>query len=257
MTQELTVYQFGKYPQDIQIIEGKEWWSVTDACRILGHKNSRKAIKSIPSVHVTKVTGRSKDGYKRARLYVDEYGLNQLISQSRTDQALAYKEWAFGTVLPTIRKTGSYSVAPVVSQYDGGFIEALDRNTAMVGKVLDKVISLESRVSAIESNQSWHQEMIVKTTTTVQSKSRERRTGPAATRAEIVDRVEYWAKGFLHESYDEAWRILYHNYKEIYGVDFRSIQRHRNLKHTIDAVQEEGLLDHFLEFVKEYINKWR
>ena len=253
MTQELTVYQFGKYPQDIQIIEGKEWWSVTDACRILGHKNSRKAIKSIPSVHVTKVTGRSKDGYKRARLYVDEYGLNQLISQSRTDQALAYKEWAFGTVLPTIRKTGSYSVAPV----DNSLAPMLEQIVGTLANVVSQQGQILNRLTALESNQSWNQEMIVKTTTTVQSKSRERRTGPAATRAEIVDRVEYWAKGFLHESYDEAWRILYHNYKEIYGVDFRSIQRHRNLKHTIDAVQEEGLLDHFLEFVKEYINKWR
>ncbi|DBA84382.1 TPA: hypothetical protein ACH3X2_006213 [Trebouxia sp. C0005] len=56
----------------------------------------------------------------RAR-YVNEPGLYRLIGRSTMDKAEAFQDWVYEVVLPSIRKTGSYSVqaaAPPAKQGD-------------------------------------------------------------------------------------------------------------------------------------------
>ena len=53
--------------------------------------------------------------------WVSEPGLYDLASSSKLPAARAFRKWVFGEVLPSIRKTGSYSVqsvAPAAKQTD-------------------------------------------------------------------------------------------------------------------------------------------
>ena len=71
----------------------------------------------------------------RAR-YVNEPGLYRLIARSTMDKAECFQDWVYEKVLPSIRKTGSYSVqpfAPAANQNDGW----LDKR--LKGKELMKV----------------------------------------------------------------------------------------------------------------------
>ena len=45
--------------------------------------------------------------------WISESGLFELASSSKLPAARAFRKWVFGEVLPSIRKTGSYSVQPV------------------------------------------------------------------------------------------------------------------------------------------------
>ena len=110
---------------DIRMVqdENKEVWFVADdVCKVLGYKNTKAAI----AAHCDKVTD-SKDmvegetelckkitvdtkGGKQAMIAINEPDLYRLIMRSRMPDAVRFERWVVEDVLPTIRKTGKYTV---------------------------------------------------------------------------------------------------------------------------------------------------
>ena len=92
-----------------------------DITRALGYANGRDAIaKHVDTPDVAKrdigvVTGKKADGTDAVQMvsttFVNESGLYALIFGSKLDTARQFKHWVTSEVLPSIRKTGSYSVA--------------------------------------------------------------------------------------------------------------------------------------------------
>jgi prophage antirepressor-like protein len=87
-------------------------WIADDICNALGLGNTSQALsrlkpneRSIISDDTDLLTGSSL-------LTVNETGLYRLIFGSRKSAAERMKDWVFSVVLPSIRKTGSYSIAP-------------------------------------------------------------------------------------------------------------------------------------------------
>ena len=69
----------------------------------------------------------------RAR-YVNEPGLYRLIAKSKMDNAECFEDWVYEQVLPSIRKTGSYSVqpaTPAAKQGDGWLDKRLEGKELM------------------------------------------------------------------------------------------------------------------------------
>lgn len=103
--------------------ENKEVWFVADdVCKVLGYKNTAKAVAD----HCGKVAD-SKDlvegetelckkitvdtkGGKQAMIAINEPDLYRLIMRSRMPDARKFEKWVVEDVLPTIRKTGKYTV---------------------------------------------------------------------------------------------------------------------------------------------------
>lgn len=73
---------------------------------------------------------------------VNESGLYSLILGSRKASAKRFKKWVTAEVLPSIRKTGSYGVDPMLALNDPAMLRGLLANYS------EKVIALESRISA-------------------------------------------------------------------------------------------------------------
>ena len=96
------------------IIGGEIWFVVADVCRALEMSNPRKAVSDLPEdekMTVTNSYGHSgKRGGAQKFNLVNEPGLYRLIFRSRKPEAEKFKRWVFHEVLPSIRKTGKYSV---------------------------------------------------------------------------------------------------------------------------------------------------
>ena len=104
------------------IINDSVWFLANDVCDILGYSNPRKAIsdhcksKGIAKhdtpilCDVTKRDVTSKARKSQLMTYIDEPNLYRLTTKSKMPNAEKFEEWVFEEVLPTIRKTGSYSV---------------------------------------------------------------------------------------------------------------------------------------------------
>lgn len=102
--------EFGKIRSVMK--NGQIWFVSKDICDALGYSAGRNAI----SAHVAeddKLTHRiSASGQMREVTIINESGLYALIFGSKLDKAIKFKHWVTSEVLPSIRKTGSYSVKP-------------------------------------------------------------------------------------------------------------------------------------------------
>lgn len=104
------------------IIDNYVWFLANDVCAILGYSNPRKAIsdhckakgvtkRDTPTkCDVTNRYGTSTARKSQEMTYIDEPNLYRLTTKSKMPNAEKFEEWVFEIVLPTIRKTGSYSV---------------------------------------------------------------------------------------------------------------------------------------------------
>jgi len=103
--------------------DNKETWFVADdVCKILGYKNTAKAIadhcgKVIDSKYIDeshclakKTTVKDVNGQTRAMIAINEPDLYRLIIRSRMPDARKFEHWVMEDVLPSIRKTGKYAV---------------------------------------------------------------------------------------------------------------------------------------------------
>jgi prophage antirepressor-like protein len=63
-----------------------------------------------PRAYNTKLTPNEKN-----TIFISEFGLYQLIMKSRKEEAVKFQDFVYEKVLPSLRKTGTFSIAPKVS----------------------------------------------------------------------------------------------------------------------------------------------
>lgn len=98
--------------QNVRMVEkdGEPWFVASDICKILGIKTA--AYQRLDDDEKGWVSIPTPGGSQKMRA-VNEFGLNDLILRSRKPEAKPLIRWVTHEVLPSIRKTGSYSVQPV------------------------------------------------------------------------------------------------------------------------------------------------
>ena len=90
--------------------EGEPLFCAKDICAILGYINPRDAIKKhVPEDDVAIRDVSTISGIKPTK-FVNESGLYALIFGSKLESAKEFKRWVTSEVLPSIRKTGSYTI---------------------------------------------------------------------------------------------------------------------------------------------------
>lgn len=89
-------------------VSGVSWFVAKDICDALGLVNSRKATASLDNDERGASPVVTPSGVQEMTV-VNESGLYGLIFQSRKPEARAFRKWVTNVVLPSIRRTGSYS----------------------------------------------------------------------------------------------------------------------------------------------------
>lgn len=95
--------------------DGEAWFIAADICAVLSVGRPQDSVRYLDDDEKGRCLVDTPYG-KQEMLIVNEPGLYSLILRSRKPEAKAFKRWVTHEVLPTIRKTGSYSVAPQVPQ---------------------------------------------------------------------------------------------------------------------------------------------
>ncbi|MBL4988403.1 bro family toxin-antitoxin system, toxin component [Enterococcus xinjiangensis] len=94
------------------LVNDEPYFVGKDVAEILGYERADNAIRN----HVDdedKLTHQiSASGQNRNMTIINESGLYSLILKSKLPSAKKFKRWVTSEVLPTIRKTGSYSNVP-------------------------------------------------------------------------------------------------------------------------------------------------
>ena len=89
------------------LIENEVWFVLIDICKILELSNPSSVIKRLDEDEVTKFDLGSLSGITNI---INESGLYKVIFRSDKPQANQFTKWVTHDVLPSLRKTGSYSI---------------------------------------------------------------------------------------------------------------------------------------------------
>lgn len=94
-----------------KVIGNEPWFIAQDICSILGLNNITKALAALDFDEKRGVTISNAVGNNQEVRAINESGLYHLIFISRKPEAKSIRRWVTGTVLPSIRRTGSYSIS--------------------------------------------------------------------------------------------------------------------------------------------------
>lgn len=112
------IFQFNS--NEIRTISqnGEPWFVAKDVCDVLEIKDHKKAVVGLENNLLTAgIKGAisntpliaTKGGAQKVTV-LNEYGLNMLTMRSRKPVAIKFQYWIASEVLPSIRKTGSYTL---------------------------------------------------------------------------------------------------------------------------------------------------
>lgn len=138
---ELTPFDFDGQAVRVVTINGEPWFVLADVCRVLSIANPSDAATRIdPDALGTTEVIDSMGRPQRVRI-VSEAGVYEVVFLSRKPEARDFKRWLTREVIPTIRKTGSYGVAPALPQDYATALRAL-------ASEVEKTAELEAKVEA-------------------------------------------------------------------------------------------------------------
>ena len=121
-------------------VNGEPWFVLADVCKVLQISNSRN-ISSRLEPDEKGVTLVDTLGGTQQMTIINESGLYTVILRSDKPQAKPFRKWVTSVVLPSIRKTGSYSV-----QQPNAFEN--------LSPQLQVLIQMETRQKQIEARQA-------------------------------------------------------------------------------------------------------
>lgn len=101
-------YKFDQV-RTIEDDKGNIWWVARDICNILGLGNVSQTLLSLDDDEKSDITNTKLDSNNNRLRIINEPGLYNLIFKSRKPEAKEFKRWVTHEVMPSIRKTGSYT----------------------------------------------------------------------------------------------------------------------------------------------------
>lgn len=109
---QISIFDFETQQVRTVLIDNEIWFVASDVTKILGYSNGRQAIIDNCTKGVSRKYPLKTIGGIQELTIINESALYELIFGSRKSEAVKFKEWVTSKVLPSIRKTGSYSVNP-------------------------------------------------------------------------------------------------------------------------------------------------
>lgn len=194
---ELMVFNNADFGQMRTVeINGKTMFCGKDVATALGYKDTTNALKShckkdgVAIHHLTDSLGRSQE-----TKFISEGNVYRLIAKSKLPSAEKFESWVFDDVIPTIRKTGSYSVVQ-----DSYLIDDPIKRAERWIEEKKHTLALEQKVAEQQPKADYYDELV----------DREHLTGIRDTAKELHIKERVFVKWLLDNKflYRDAKNIL-------------------------------------------------
>ena len=131
----LTPFHYGDEQVRTYEEDGQVWFIATDIARILGHRDATDATRGLDADEKGTKIVRTLRGEQKLTS-VSEAGLYTILVRARVEAVKPFRRWVTHEVLPSIRRTGSYSLPGVTPTATTSF-----ETQARVLDILKNVIS--------------------------------------------------------------------------------------------------------------------
>lgn len=140
---ELQIFSNSEFGEIRTITKDNEpMFCLADVCKALEISNVGNVKQRLSEKGIHTADTLTKGGMQKMT-FISEANLYKTIFQSRKESAERFTEWVTSEVLPTIRKTGSYSKPLTTSEQIRLLAQGNTELTERVDKVEDKIISIE------------------------------------------------------------------------------------------------------------------
>lgn len=140
------VFQFPATGAQIRtiLIDGAPWFVGRDACAMLGISNASDALSRLDATEKG-VAETDTLGGRQSVTVISEAGLYRLIMRSNRPDAVRIQMWIAHDVLPAIRRTGRYEVAPAAPAFPvpQSFADALELAARQARQIESQAAELE------------------------------------------------------------------------------------------------------------------
>ena len=134
------------------VLDGEPWMVGKDVADILGYTNSRKALADHVDDEDKGVTKCDTLGGVQETVIINESGLYALTFASKLPTAKAFRRWVTSEVLPSIRKTGSYTKSNR-GPHPASLTATIDENGKMTVSLVSKPrFKMDSHVISIRGD---------------------------------------------------------------------------------------------------------
>ena len=141
---ELQVFEHPEFGKVRAIeIDGEPWFVGRDVAQALGYSDTKSAIADHVDPEDRQVIKRGQNATfeipNRGLTLINESGMYSLVLSSKKPEAKEVKRWVTHDVLPSIRKTGSYSIKPMTA-YQEKKVDTMERNSRIqAAKLLNQI----------------------------------------------------------------------------------------------------------------------
>ena len=104
-----SIFNFNNHGVRVVLDDSEEpWFCLTGVYKSLDISRTSRLFRELDSKGVADYHTPTSGGIQKIK-FINEPNLYRIIFRSNKPQALSFQDWVFSDVLPTIRKTGSYS----------------------------------------------------------------------------------------------------------------------------------------------------
>ncbi|KXV48210.1 antirepressor [Gluconobacter albidus] len=136
---------------------GEPWWVLTDVCRVLEITNAGNASARLDDDEKSTIQITDSGNLNADRTIINESGLWSLVLTSRKAAAKRFKKWITAEVIPSIRKTGGYTMAAPETPEQlavralAGLQSVVDKQKAQLAVAAPKAAALD-RISTADGS---------------------------------------------------------------------------------------------------------
>jgi hypothetical protein len=185
----LTPFNFEGQAIRIVLRDGEPWFVAADVCRALDIANATQAVGGLDDDEKTTLSnteGRAGHGAQSFNI-ISEPGLYALIMRSRKPEARRFDRWVRHEVLPTLRRTGRYEMAPPAA----GEIDDLGPLDVLSLKV--RMVSLANKLGGPAAGRHlWQRLGLPELLVAPKEKSASERVLAAIRRADVISRASLY-----------------------------------------------------------------
>jgi prophage antirepressor-like protein len=109
MDKSIACFSFGFSDVRVVLIDGEPWLVAKDVCGVLGLVDVNRSLDRLDEDEKG-AHSMSTPGGNQVMAIISESGFYRLVMTSRKPQVKKFQKWVTSEVIPSIRKTGSYSV---------------------------------------------------------------------------------------------------------------------------------------------------
>ena len=145
----------------IGLINGEPWFVGRDAVERLAydlksHSYTTYINKYILEEDIKKLNNPDarlfgiENAGRKGEILINEYGLYDLIMSSPLPQAKEFKKWVTHEVLPSIRKTGNYSLSNNLPTEVNQMLDCINKQQEQIDKLLSSTKEQQSQIDEIK-----------------------------------------------------------------------------------------------------------